>query len=183
MSRILYACASLALGRVNFLSLPSLSHYFFLNHDDELRFRLHHTHTRTHSRRIEFAEFDNSLRNDLATSSSRRSVVNRLHLCPTSSSLDELHSPFCLHLRSAGFLPSTSITPTSPKFYRICYCCRYSGLITSKALCQLSDQSPRRHRNKKTTKLAGLVLHKFSFIRPLLGPKTWAYCGGDKKPP
>ena len=35
----------------------------------------------------------------------------------------------------------------------------------------------------KTTKLAGSTSHQFSFIRPLLGPKSWAYCGGDKKPP
>jgi hypothetical protein len=34
----------------------------------------------------------------------------------------------------------------------------------------------------KTTKLAGLVLY-FAAIRPLLGPRTWAHCGGDKKPP
>jgi hypothetical protein len=35
----------------------------------------------------------------------------------------------------------------------------------------------------QTFKLAGLYLHKFSSIRPLLGPKAWVYGGDYKKPP
>ncbi len=34
-----------------------------------------------------------------------------------------------------------------------------------------------------TTKLAGLYIHKFSFVRPLLGPKAWVHGGDYKKPP
>ncbi|KAF2678976.1 hypothetical protein K458DRAFT_121788 [Lentithecium fluviatile CBS 122367] len=40
-----------------------------------------------------------------------------------------------------------------------------------------------RRLNIKTTKLAGLYIHKFSFVRPLLGPKAWVYGGDYKKPP
>lgn len=38
-------------------------------------------------------------------------------------------------------------------------------------------------QQKNTIKLAGINIHKFSFIRPLLGPKAWVYGGDYKKPP
>ncbi|PVI02743.1 hypothetical protein DM02DRAFT_653231 [Periconia macrospinosa] len=46
------------------------------------------------------------------------------------------------------------------------------------------NRSPTLRRpNLETTKLAGTHIHKFSFVRPLLGPKAWVYGGDYKKPP
>ncbi|KAF9733563.1 hypothetical protein PMIN01_07906 [Paraphaeosphaeria minitans] len=64
---------------------------------------------------------------------------------------------------------------------------RSDWLITHVLAPSLPQNFQRFQRHgvltSNTTKLAGLYIHKFSFVRPLLGPKAWVYGGDYKKPP
>ncbi|KAK7184284.1 hypothetical protein PSPO01_09661 [Paraphaeosphaeria sporulosa] len=107
---------------------------------------------------------------------------------PSSSTITPSFWTQLLH-HQIKLLPSAirnfcMLYPVPPKNCLSAPCTR-SATLTSTSRPDQTAHRFRRHGvlTSNTTKLAGLYIHKFSFVRPLLGPKAWVYGGDYKKPP